>query len=128
MKTFNLIFALAFSVIASFSFASNGNYFVVEQEGENMVMYLNVENSSEIASVTIDGNYFVNGVLESFEMNINSEEAKNFNNGLAKIQNITSEFVYASYTLSVTNTNGEVLSYPSVVLDMEMMNMNLAKN
>ena len=93
-----------------------------------MVMYLNVENSSEIASVTIDGNYFVNGVLESFEMNINSEEAKNFNNGLAKIQNITSEFVYASYTLSVTNTNGEVLSYPSVVLDMEMMNMNLAKN
>lgn len=127
MKTLNLLFALSFSIIASLSFASNGNFFVVEQEGENFVMYLNVD-ANEVASVKVEGNFSNNGVAESLNIEIPAEEVKNFNHGLAKIQSITPGFEFASYTLTVTTSNGEVLSYPSVVLQMDMFDMNLAKN
>lgn len=126
MKNLNLIFALALSIITSVSFASNGNFFVVEQEGENLVMFLNVENPAEIASISISGDYSVNGVADNLNVFISSSEVSNFNQGLAKVQSLNTNFDFASYNLTITNKNGEVLTYPSVVLESNVF--HLAKN
>lgn len=93
-----------------------------------MIMYLSLDNLNDIASVSVNSNYSINGATENTITNISAEDVVNFNTGFAKIQVLASGFDFANFSVEITAINGNILTYPMVILESETFNKNLAKN
>lgn len=114
MKT---LFTLIFATLVSFSFANNDSYFILEDDGENYTLFMQLNNSHKYCTIVIEGEYMIDGKLESFTMTVEGEDMDNFTDDLARIQDITPDVTIADYNVTAFCTNGVEYQFPTVSLD-----------
>ena len=122
MKT---LFTLIFAALVSISFANSDSFFILEDDGENYTLFMQLNNSHKYCTIVIEGEYMVNGALESFSMTVEGEDMDNFSDNLARIQEITPNVTIADYNVTAFCTNGVEYQFPTVSLDFGY-NENLA--
>lgn len=118
MKNLFLTFTLVFTTLFSFSFASNNSYLILEEDGDNFVMYLQMDKSDNICSIQVESEYMVDGKFETFTMIVDGSDMDKFENNLARIQEITPDMTIVNFNLTTLCNNGNENAYPSVSIDM----------
>lgn len=118
MKNLFLTFAVVFTTLFSFSFASNNSYLILEEDGDNFVMYLQMDKSDNICSIQVESEYMVDGKFETFTMIVDGSDMDKFENNLARIQEITPDMTIVNFNLTTFCNNGNENTYPSVSIDM----------
>lgn len=118
MKNLSLTFAVVFTTLFSFSFASNNSYLILEEDGDNFVMYLQMDKSDNVCSIQVDSEYMVDGQFETFTMIVEGSDMDKFENNLAIIQEITPDMTIVNFNLTTFCNNGNESNYPRVSIDM----------
>jgi hypothetical protein len=118
MKNLFLTFALVLTTVFSFSFASNNSYLILEEDGDNFVMYLQMDEADKFCSIQVESEYMVDGKFETFTMTVEGSDIAQFENNLARIQEITSDMTIVNFNLTTLCENGDRNSYPSVSIDL----------
>lgn len=118
MKNLFLTLTLAFTTLTTFSFANNNSYLILEEDGENFIMYLQIDKSDELCSIQIDSEYMVDGKFETFTMIVDGNDIDKFENNLARVQEITPDMTIVNFNLTTFCNNGNENVYPNVFIDL----------
>ena len=114
MKT---LFTLIFAALVTFSFANNDSYFILEDDGENYTLFLQLNNSHKYCTLVVEGEYMIDGKIETFTMKVEGNDMDNFSDNLARIQDIAPGVSIADYNVTAYCTNGNEYQFPTVSLD-----------
>lgn len=124
MKNLRHTLVLILALTASFAFAQERPYLLVDDNGDQYDILLKIDNADEVSSVKILGHYMVDGERNLLNVNIDTEKVDEFGNKMALVHELAKCCDAASYTVLVTNKNGEVSGYPEVNIDLSALAMN----
>jgi hypothetical protein len=117
MKTYTLILASIFTLLTSFSFAQEKAYLVVEESNGQYDVFLKIDNSSNLTSVSVEGYYSTLTKIDDISINItNISDLEKFKDSVAIIQSLDSDAVAATYMVKIVK-NGETITLPAVVVN-----------
>lgn len=122
MKT---LFTLIFATLVTLSFASGDSFFILEENGDNYTLFLQLNESQKYCSLVVEGEYVIDGKTETFTMIVEGNDMDNFADNLARIQDIAPGVTIADYNVTAFCTNGNEYQFPTVSLDFGY-NENLA--
>ncbi|MGB1248326.1 MAG: hypothetical protein ACPG4Z_05540 [Chitinophagales bacterium] len=125
MNSIKITFATLFAFIATFTFANNP-YFVVEENEESYVMYLQIDNASDLVAVSVEGTFCVEGQTQSTSVVIAGADVEKFGNNMAQVHTLDKSCDFANYTVQITDANGDVWEYPTVLIQTDEYNLAMA--
>ena len=126
MKNLRHTLVMILALITSFAFAQEKPYLVIDDNGDQYEILLKIDNADEVASVNILGHYMVEGERNMLSVSIDSDNIHQFNGKMALVHELAKCCDAASYTVLVTNKNGQVSGYPEVNIDLNALAMNNA--
>ena len=124
MKNLRYTLVLILALATSFAFAQEKPYLVIDDNGDQYEILLKIDNAEEVSSVNILGHYTVDGEKTMLSINIGEESIREFSGKIALVHELAKCCDTASYTVLVTNSNGEVSGYPEVNIDLNALAMN----
>lgn len=124
MKNIQQLLVSVFVLIATFSFAQERPYLIIEDAGDKFEVFLKIDNMENIASVDLLGSYHINDERTTLSVNIDSDKVAMFKDQVALVHQLERCCSFASYTILVTNKDGEVSGYPAVNLDLSALALN----
>lgn len=119
---YTLVLILAFA--SSFAFAQEKPYLLIDDNGEQYEILLKIDNAENVSSINVLGHYTVDGERNLLNLNIDTDKMDEFNGKMALVHELAKCCDAASYTVLVTNKNGEVSGYPEVNIDLTALAMN----
>ena len=117
---------MIFALMTSMAFAQEKPYLVIEDNGEKYEVLLKVDNADQIEIVNVLGHYMANGEKKMLRVKIDADEIQELNGSMALVHELEKCCDVASYTVLVTNKNGEVNGYPEVSVDLNSIAMKNA--
>ena len=125
MKNLKLTLTTIAAFFLTVTALAEGPNFVIEEQKDGYIMYLQISDAGDIAQILIEGDYSVNGVSQEMAVSILGSELDANEINLAAIQTLNDAYDYANYTVKVLNNDGLILEYPLVEVamndDMAMM-------
>lgn len=114
MKNLKSTLAFLFILVGFLSFAQEHPYFVIEENGGDFGMFLKVENTSNLATITVTGYSSTDGKQTPLNFAVQASELWNFSSKVAKINDLNKNNDFAIYQLTTVDKQGNVIKYPEV--------------
>ena len=125
MKNLKTTLLLAFALFATFSFASEKPYLVIEETDESYEVFLKLDNVENIASINILGDYRVGDDKSSLSVSIGADELSSYDDKFALVHKLDGCCTHATYTVLMTDKDGNVSGFPAVNVDFSSLALAL---
>lgn len=126
MKNIQYALIMIFALMTSMAFAQEKPYLVIEDNGEKYEVLLKIDNADQVELVNVLGQYIADGEKKMLRVKIDAETLQTLNGGMALVHELEKCCDVASYTVLVTDKNGEVNGYPEVTVDLNSIAMKNA--
>ena len=126
MKNIQYSLIMIFALMTSMAFAQEKPYLVIEDNGEKYEVLLKIDNADQVELVNVLGQYIADGEKKMLRVKIDAETLQALNGGTALVHELEKCCDVASYTVLVTDKNGEVNGYPEVTVDLNALAMKNA--
>lgn len=126
MCYFRLLFSLITILALSSSLALAAPLFIIEEDGNKYVMYLQFDEIENIASIKVEGDFSKGKATSTMEVNMSAFDLKMLAGSKAAIHTLSSVYDSANYVVIVTDDQGKTYTYPSIAVTFSDGNGSLA--
>ena len=128
MRHFHVIFITLVMFFLGSSSAFAGPKFIIEEIDGAYVMYLQMDDVSNVVKILVEGEFVKDGRITTREVELNASTIATLNKDEMEIHKLSSEFDGATYLVKIFNKQGSILEYPLVEIALSDPGFALAMN